>query len=504
MLPGTYNLRVSRGTLYLELRGEGWSNSAELTPGTRLIVGRGEQANLRIDRKSVSQEHLAIVWNGDELLIQDLDSRYGTLRMPQEAPFKEARFPPRFEDLELKLANELVHFSWALDRHQLVEQTALIDKTLAEKTLALRDKTALSSEKTAVSSDKTQVTPSSAPPASPKDTQEGAKPAEPKTADPVNNEPRPEVVNLDARGLRRGAWIFVPMVLTFAYAAARWGAILWMPWGRLAAGAWMDVLILWSKTLPVAGLLSLCGAAGVAVALKRLSVPVKHRLLIVSLGALLALCWPYVFGALLGYGPGRWWAAAQVGWRPSSESSLKSLSPAELNEQAAFFRERKAAFVGSSYVFRQKFLLQRERVLRDCEGVGSDREWANKRVCLILLVAVTVENFQESQPVVLGQVGERAIFLLSLDGLSRVLDAEGLASPNVGPFLDALASVGLVAEETDMRALLVSPESTKESALKILGELRRRIEATLETQQIDLKVPSALVLHVPGPLESGI
>ena len=500
--------------LFLEVRGADWTKSVELRVGTRVVIGRGDTADLRIDRKSVSSEHLAISWDGQGIFIQDLNSSYGTFRMPQDSPFKEARFPSQFEDLELRLAHESIQLSWSLSREKLLEQTALMERTatLQERTALAQEKTAVSQDRTALSQEKTEVSK----PEGSKLSQSGISDTPAEGLPPSSEVGEvakvvPEVaeagesVSEKSSPLRstvpwKKSLVALPFALTLLWVAIRWRAIFFLSPSAALHGAFLDVLILYMQNLVWAGAL----AVGGFLLARRFSASESLAKRPASVFFALALLWPFVAAGLLGYSPKRWLAAVEAGSAAMHLQNLKHASVGELNQEAEFWRDRKVTLQGSSFVFKRKFDLQRERVLRDCDGVGGDRPWSNKRSCLILLVAITVEDFQESRPVVLGQVAERAIFLLSLDGLSRVADAEGLESNNFEPFLDSLASIGLLPEEKDMRVLLANKELSKEMILRVIGELRRRIEGALESQQASLGIPPELRLQVPGPLESGI
>ena len=46
---------------------------------SRVVLGRGKDADLRIDDPNVSRMHAAIYWNGDRLMLDDLGSTNGTM-----------------------------------------------------------------------------------------------------------------------------------------------------------------------------------------------------------------------------------------------------------------------------------------------------------------------------------------------------------------------------------------------------------------------------------------
>ena len=83
-----------------------------MKPGQELFFGRSPDVEIPIPRSSVSLKHLRLHWTGIELKIEDLKSSNGTFRMPQNSPFLEAAFPPRFEGLKLRLSKSDVELDW--------------------------------------------------------------------------------------------------------------------------------------------------------------------------------------------------------------------------------------------------------------------------------------------------------------------------------------------------------------------------------------------------------
>jgi len=502
-------------TLRLTLRAEGWSRTVELSPGAMVVVGRGTRADIVIDRKSVSHEHLSFQWTGEEVIIRDLGSSYGTFRMPQNSPFQEGNFPFKYPDLGLKLAKEEVVLSWEPLNQGQVDSTAFLERTRAERTRL---------EKTSV---ETPVEP-----AAPRES--ASTPPKAESAPSSPSKVPEETADRDEAGLsmlrRRGARVAgLSVVLVGLLLSLGLVALLWSP-GFLGTallgsqtGALKDLLILWSGLLRqygAGGALALGalllfleawarGAAGRrgdawhAVLGRVVPLPSPLSAALTWFVCALILVWPYGWGALRGIPLSQTRAAFGFAREFLPEKDLRALEQDQLTDRINVLRSLRVAWKGSSLLYKELLDHQRARVLRECGGVG-DRPWEAKKVCLVLLSAVAIETYGDIQPIWTAEIADRVALLLALDGVTRVISVEGVQSPFLPFFLDSLSTVGLDDEREDLTRLLRDPALKPALVRQILSELRRRIEVRLETRQRELRLTRAFRVQVPGPLESGI
>ena len=182
-----------------------------------------------------------------------------------------------------------------------------------------------------------------------------------------------------------------------------------------------------------------------------------------------------------------------------------SLSLTDINARIEALKAKESDFQGSSLVYASLLYLQRQRVLAECGGMG-DSAWESKKVCLVLLFATAVEAKEQVKPVLLDDISSRVVILLSLDGLTRVLAAEGTQAPLIPFFMESLQMVGLHQERSEIETLLSKAETSDalNKTIETLRELRVLIEKRLMDREKELNYPASLRVNVPGPLELGI
>lgn len=522
------------------MRGQGWSRDIDLPPGEHITLGRGDRAHVKIDRKSVSHEHLSFEWTGEEVRIRDLGSSYGTFRLPQNSPFQEGNFPLKFAELALRLAKEDVTLSWEPLLEDRVDSTALLERTRAERTRAEPARVVV--EKTTVEPAAIGETPvpeatSSGRGAEAVELMIGAEvsssaQAQPHVSDAASapSTSVPIAPELLALARLRGARVFV-LAAAFLLLLTSMGAtavLLGRGFVRSAlfasnTGALKDLYVLWSGLCRVhapvlaLSLLAICLLMALAV---RRSVAGTQEGFLAAIGrvlplpgalgvpaacalAALAFVWPYAWGLVRGLPFERIpqsWHFAEV-FLP--ETDLRSLPTPEVVARIDELRGLRRGWEGSSLLYKTLFEYQRTRVLRECGGVG-ERPWEAKKVCLVLLSAVAIETYGDVRPTWTAEIADRVALLLALDGVTRVISVEGVQSPFLPFFLDSLATVGLDDEREDLSRLLADSKLKPATVRQILGELRRRIEVRLETRQRELRLSRPFRVIVPGPLESGI
>jgi hypothetical protein len=485
------------------------------------VVGRGQRAHVILERKSVSHEHLSIQWTGEEVIVRDLGSSYGTFRMPQNAAFQEGNFPRKYSELALRLAKEDVTLSWEPIAAG-VESTALVERTRAERTRL---------EKTSVESASSPVAP--AVPSSPVATSpEAARHTTPLPASSPKSETKQPPAASGERELReseRGAHFAVlgasalAVGLSVGLASFSWGGgFVGKALFGSGTGALKDLVILWSGAMLAYGVLAVvllllffvfsglwAGAAAKAaparwsVLGRAARVSPKVSRVLVAVFCLVALAWPFLWGLARGLPPSRFPEAFRFArvYLPTPE--WKDFDAPTLAARIGVLRQMRQDWRGSSLLYKTLLEHQRTRILRECGGVG-DRPWESKKICLVLLSAVAIETYGDIEPSWTAEIADRVALLFALDGVTRVISVEGVRSPFLPFFLDSLSSVGLEDEREDLMRLLADKELSPAMVRRILGELRRRIEVRLETRQRELRLSRPFRVDVPGPLESGI
>ena len=215
---------------------------------------------------------------------------------------------------------------------------------------------------------------------------------------------------------------------------------------------------------------------------------------------LATLTWPYGWALLYGVSPVvslRSFGLALKLKHVAEASSAQSLYTLQLRSYLNDFR-------GSSFLFKGLMENQRARVSAECKGVGNTGDKEKIKTCLILLSAVSTEAFDDTQPAILREIGARVAILTSLDGITRVMSMEGVGSPTIVYFLNALDLIGLSAEREDLLSLMLNQKFSARELADALIFLRTKVDQKLIQSQIDMKIPNSLRVSVPSPLELGI
>jgi pSer/pThr/pTyr-binding forkhead associated (FHA) protein len=82
---------VAQNLILRAVAGAAQGEAYTLTPGARVVIGRGPDATLRIDDRSVSRQHVELRWDGVRAALRDLGSLAGTLvdgRLVSEAALR--------------------------------------------------------------------------------------------------------------------------------------------------------------------------------------------------------------------------------------------------------------------------------------------------------------------------------------------------------------------------------------------------------------------------------
>ncbi len=503
---------ASASTLYLEIMGGQGRRSLTLKAGEKVVIGRGGQSTLVVPNKSISLEHLEIAWDGGEVSIRDMGSSNGTFRMPQDSPFVEARFPLAYQPLDLRLGTESLTLLWSTGDEKTMARTAVIEATQARTRLTELTRPSAKAEAEVPPEPAREPEPVSTPGAA----EASSMPIEePPLPPPLLVEAEAPSFGTPARGAFRwqafAAAFVAPLVVAFAAAGLAWRFGFETFWSAprlvLREGAAKDFVILWvDGSVQAWAALTLLALALLAFFLtwdRRIADPWRARwpLRIAIVG--FAWCWPVLWTMGTGFFS---FLPTALSFRATlpMEREASSFSSPELVAQGTWLRDRREILKGSGLAYKAIFDRQWQRVVRECDGVGEDRKWDRKRVCLVLLSAVAIESLDEFQPALLMDAAERATLLTALDGLTRVVQMEGARSPFADFFLNSLRSTGLETERADLEALLQDERRSPESLRRVLFDLRRQVDRQLTEAQIERALPLALRLRVPGPLESGI
>ncbi len=479
--------------LYLKIDHEGKESSFELVAGKSVNIGRSPSCELKLLNEGVSQKHLKISWDGHEIFIQDLSSTNGSFRLPQDSPFAEASFSPQASSLTLRLAKETINIRWS--DSEIVKK---IDSTQVENV-----------------SKKTAVTLLSSRPTSPA-----------KVSTIVSNLKKLSAITREIERPRRakatppltGNLLLSSLLLLLC--SLIWGlmhgkGLFLSSYSQLRLGGAIDLCLLWMNLIQTkfylfTGSGLILGVSSYFIfkethALRRRPlefffcenvIPTWLQKVATIIALLLALLWPFAIAKLVGM--------------PLSKISpmLSFLKLFPERDNAKFedeFRSAALSLKGSSLAYKQLLLHDRNRVLNECRAnEANDSNWEDRRTCLILLMATSVEAEDEIKPALLSDVADRLSILLALDGITRVLSIEGLDSPVLKFFLNSLTNLGLANEEEDIRAILYSKNLSRDDAKEILMELRQRIEDRLLERQEELNLPEAFQISLKSPLEEGL
>jgi hypothetical protein len=472
---------MSKATqLNLKIVYQGRSADFTLVADRPFLIGRAPDVDLQVDADSISQKHLELLWDGALLRVRDLESSNGSFRMPQDSPFLEAHFGPRDRELHLKIAKTLITLSWS-DPTDSSEKTEVLETGSSAGHASAKVSSVLR-----------------APSVAPK-SQSSLEASLPKA---------------EARSL--SAWA-KPLLLAGVLAASIQNFYFFTQHASLIStqtsvwllGPAIDLYIFWLADLPVfAGVWAFALIVAYVLHKKLLPMPQGKRALIFkTLGfAMMSLvfAWPLVF--LKASGNALQTRAAVGEFRELREVvATHDFRAKEKNLQiSSKLTDLSTPLKGSSifYAFWHNF--QKKRVVDECGGVG-EGSWDKKRVCLVLLFALSLDGYTSIRPLYLGPTASELIYLSSLDGVIRVLAAEGPGSENIKLFISTLDDVGLKKEAGDFVALVQSFRGQRfEDLMQALLELRLNIEKKIFESQERAGLPAPMKLNLMGPLEMGI
>lgn len=334
-------------------------------------------------------------------------------------------------------------------------------------------------------------------------------------------------VKISGKSTRAAAWMVATLpslallAISFYLGRARLGGILAFPRFRLLQGGIHDAVLLYLSFYKFyfVNIMIVFGITGILTwlvkgALMKSQSPAfvglsrfveqdrfwgtrKYKALIIFAFGL-AFLWPFLWCHHYGF------QFKKLGRYNDLLKLTATFSPAEPVQNIVEFKKFLNDFEGSSFLYKHLLIHQRLRILSECGGVGEGTPWEKKRNCLVLLEAASIETLQDAKPALLYDVAQRVSILLALDGINRTIFVDGRNSPTVNYFLTSLEAIGLDAEKEDIKKIVERPDFDDQKVNTFLRELRNRIEMRLDIRQVELGLPDALYIRVPGPLESGI
>jgi hypothetical protein len=474
---------TGKAALSLRIEALGRSHDFSLEADKPFVIGRAADADFRLDADSISQKHVELLWDGALLRVRDLDSSNGSFRMPQDSPFLEAHFGPKDRELSLRLAKIPVSVSWKSDDPSQQDRTEIIDSPLPPP--------------------RSQEPPAIVE-AAPKKEKRQAR-------------PKAEVGEKgEARAREEISWIkpiflssvFVCAIQNF-YFFSQHARYLAQPKSTWVLGPAIDLYMFWLSDASIFLGIGLMGVL-LAILLKKRLPPLpsspREKLLVPLAFVLTAsvLVWPVLF--LKESGNADATRAAVSEFRAIEQVLLThDFAQSEKNLQiSSKLTDLSGPLKGSSlfYAFWHNF--QKKRVVRECGGIGEEN-WEKKRGCLVLLFALSLDGYTSIRPVYLGPTASSLVFLSSLDGVIRVLAAEGPGSESVKLFVSSLPEAGLKKEADDFVALVESFRGQSfDDLMRALLEQRLGVERKVFAEQSRAGLPEDFRLNLMGPLEMGI
>jgi len=462
-----------------------------LTPNKPFFIGRAADADLQINADSISTKHLELLWDASVLRVRDLESSNGSFRMPQDAPFLEAHFGPQDRELQLRLAKIPMTISWK-DTAAVSEKTEVIDSVKTEGMDLNPAEEALPPPKTVPKAPRIQsvlAAQKSAPPSA----------VESKLQSKSSEWAYPIFL----------AGVFVCALQNF-YFFSQHSSLLASNRGAWSLGPAIDLYIFWNSDLKIFSSVWVLGIIVALLVKKRAkfhpaSAWVSKLFVTAGLALMLVIfAWPLAFLRSSG-NPDQTRQALNEFYELNNNLQSHDFSSKEMNLAfSSKLTDLSGPLKGSSifYAFWHNF--QKRRVVDECGGVG-EGSWEKKRLCLVLLYALSLDGYTSIRPIFLGPTAASLIFLSSLDGVIRVLAAEGSNSENIRLFISTLDDVGLQKEASDFVTLVQGFKGQNfEDLMKALLELRLGAEKKVFEAQAKAGLPAALKLNLMGPLEMGI
>jgi hypothetical protein len=476
-------MALATRALGLKILVDGKSYDRVIQVGESVVVGRDAAAQVVVPHDSISSKHLEVLWDGEKVLVRDLESSNGTFRMPQDAPFAEALFEPTsLSSLKLRIAKIPLELSWFLPD---------TDMSLSEKTQVLEAKLSLGSgdpKLTKTSDHEIPLANTSKP-----------------TPARAHNFKAPREASFEIGIFVAGVFFGLTSLI---YYGVKYFDLLASSWALLRLGQSVDLYLFWLDEMNTFGVIFvLAMLLGFLFVNKKISFA-SHRPKTLILLGLLAGFLPFSIPmAALALTPKPFETFEAASRYRSIQAALSSHDFKNKASNIAIASELNTlskSLIGSSIIYTFWHNFQKKRVISECGGVGSGA-WQKKRFCLTLLFALSLESYSKIRPVYMRKTASNLVLLSSLDGVVRVLAAEGPDSEHLKIFLNSLNDVGLVDELQAFLSLVQSFKGQRfEDLMKALLDVRFQLEAKLMDMQKKSDLPRQLSLNLTGPLEMGI
>jgi hypothetical protein len=455
----------------------------ELSPNKDFILGSDAQAHLRVEGAAVSKKHVSLRWDGKTLLVRDLETPEGTLRLPQGAPFLELSSQENGE-LTIQIGDHKIRLCWFLDAESLAPERSEVKKST--------------------------VSPTTVRP--------------PKVVSPPihlsRREERTQELTVELSvGSRLRAFENLSLLLLLAVIFRTLAHIrdkmddwqLWTIPSSYRRGIAIDYLYLYLHDPLFQGTIFV-GLFGVLFSwvgisplgkffANRFGQYMSSRVLLIfsafrfaritgALFSLLLIVWTPILSLTYGYN------LSDTQFLVRVNKYVEKKNPKEFD-----FDEKAKTFTGSSLLYKAWVLSQREDLINRCRGFGLE-SWSGQRSCSVLFFSRALEGYARFQPRIVQELAASQVLLASLDGLIRVFSLEGPGSPVLDLFLDPLDDVGLGDEKQQIVSYIGSFEGLNfDRMIKGLVEMRNRTEDTANRAQ--KKLPKSFTIRFPGPLELG-
>ena len=500
--------------LELEIQTEWRSYQWVLSAGDELICGRSPDCEILVPRRSVSQEHLKIHWNGFEVFIADLGSANGTFESDGKSRFIEGTFREPSVSLQLLISKSPIKIS---GRH--------LDATRVQTIFSAPDP----GEPLSADHPANQVTRTLK-------NLEWTRTESPAGTAPKKSRPRvvaqvkelKKLPNLSINSAHElAAWFcvfsagFIFLIGSIGLGFLTLKGLLSLDAAVYVKGASHDLNLIWVELVRnLKGPLFVLIFSVLALGTLFLKKSENSDFLLIDFLADKFQNFPYfgvhlvkIFTFLVWFLVFTWipifaWFTSGLQHSPLKPEYSRFWKIVKSRGDPFSVRAEKLKGLlpqlrGSSLVFKEILVTDRALVLAECEGRG-ESSWEAKSLCLVLLAGKTIESLDWAKPAALARPGARAALLSALDGISRTLAVEGHKSESFNFYFSALYDIGLQPEADTLKTLIQDQTNLVDDKQKQLAALRRSTEVALLNDQLELNLPGIFRFEIPGPLESGI
>lgn len=496
---------MSSKKIKLQITFAGVQDEVFLQAGQTLHIGRSYDNDIVIEDKAVSSRHLKLWISGLDLVILDLESGGQTARMPQEKTFVEGRFPLHKGELKLELGKKIpIEFSWEQSDTELSGDTQLSETNFSQKLQNTLTKLADESQltRTILEKDPTKISVTRV--------------LETKTIELEGEEPKINFEkNLETTTKHITKKVSLPIsvsklpnFLLAIYVVFSLGVFFFgVDISKVVLsqqGVYFDYLIIWTTqyALPL-----LYGAMFVLLVFVVCVLLGKYRLtilkaLLISIILIVAMGLPFLVGLKNSLDFNTMVNAIKLAKIYQFKERIDHVKDKQLLSDLAK-EVQELGISGSSFSHLLLYEVQKNRSLKACGGLG-ETDWMSKKACLTLLMAVNVDLYRWTKPILIDSLLRNFIYLQSLDGIQRILLTEKHNNQkSIQYFVNALVLLDL-GDYVDSIQSIVKQQSSAEEKITQISSLRTSVDKNLYTQLKEAKLPKLLRFHMEGPLELGI